>query len=109
NDKEPVVRQAAIEALGNVGPAAIPSAAALRALLKDPDKAARLRAAFALWQITGEAKETLATLRPLLAESGTLQIETVQKLGEIGPAAVDLLPDLVMMYREEDDEVPRQA
>ena len=38
-----------------------------------------------------------------------MQIETVQKLGEIGPAAADLLPDLVMMYREEDGEALRQA
>jgi HEAT repeat protein len=108
-DKEPIVRQAAAEALGNIGPAARDSAATLRALLKDGDKALRLRSAFALWRVTGQAEETLAALQPLLAEDGTLQIQAVEKLGALGAAAVDLLPDLVTMYREQDGEALRTA
>jgi HEAT repeat protein len=106
-DKEPTVRQGAIVALGSIGPAARDYAAPLRPLLKDTDKAIRLHSAFALWQITGEPKESTEVLRSLVAEPN-LQAAAVAKLGAIGPAARDALPELVTMYREEDRLPMRQ-
>jgi HEAT repeat protein len=104
-DPEPTVRQAAVVALGNIGRAA-QSAGALRPLLKDNDKTLRVHAAFALWQVTGDAKEPLATLQSLLA-TPNLQAAVIAKLGAIGPRARDALPELVTMYREEDSPALR--
>jgi HEAT repeat protein len=106
-DGEPAVRQAAVVALGSIGRAAPQSSVALRPLLRDADKALRVSAAFALWQITGDATESLAALRPLLADAANLQAAAVAKLGAIGPPARDVLPQLVTMYREEDNPALR--
>lgn len=103
-DNEAILRQWAAEALGNIGPAAKDSAASLRTLLKDTEKPVRLSAAFALWQVTGEAKEAREALQAFLTDDAVLQTRAVEALGNIGPAARDALPDLVTMYREEDDE-----
>jgi HEAT repeat protein len=103
-DNEAILRQWAAEALGNIGPAAKDSAAALRTALKDTDKPVRLSAAFALWQVTGAAKEAREALQAFLSDDGVLQTRAVDRLGDIGPAARAALPELVTMYREEDDE-----
>jgi HEAT repeat protein len=108
-DKEPLVRQGAAEALGSIGPAANQAAGTLRVLLKDMDKTVGLATAFALWRITGEAKEPLETLRGFLAEEAALQTRAIEKLGALGPAARDALPDLVIMYREEEGESLRRV
>ncbi len=106
-DSEPAVRQTAIMALGRIGKAAPASAVALRPLLKDADKPMRVHAAFALWQITGDAKEALGVLRPLLGDASGAQAAAIAKIGAIGPPAREVLPDLVRMYREEDNPALR--
>jgi len=108
-DKAPSVQQAAAQAIGSIGRSAKDCVVSLRPLLQDKDRTLRLHAAFALWQVTGEAKESLKALRPLLAEEDAVQVLAVEKIGAIGPAARDLLPDLVRAYREEDGEAIRRA
>jgi HEAT repeat protein len=107
-DTEPSVKQAAVVAIGSIGPSAKDAAASLRPLLKDADKAVRLHAAFALWQVTGEVKDTLDILRSLVSDPN-LQVAAIARLGTLGPAARDILPDLVTMYREENRAALRRV
>jgi HEAT repeat protein len=108
-DPEPVIKQAAALALASIGPPAGAAAPTLRLLLRDEDKALRLHAAAALWRVTGDAKEALAALRPALTDEPRVQAVAVEKLGTMGPAARELLPDLVAMYREEDNVTMRRS
>ena len=45
----------------------------------------------------------------MLADEDAVQVLAVEKIGAMGPAARDLLPDLVRAYREEDGDAIRRA
>ena len=60
DDKELRIR--AITTLGEIGPAAKPKLPALKKFLQDKDGEAQLRSALAVWQISGDAKESLNKL-----------------------------------------------
>ena len=106
NDKELRVR--AIMTLGEIGPPADKIAPELKKLLQGKDGDTQLAAAFALWQITGDAKESLKVLNGLLATEKHYT-PTIQVLGQMGPAADSLLPTLVALWREEDVRADRLA
>ena len=76
--------------------------------MEDKDGEMQLHAAFALWQVTGDAKESLKTIEKTLGTEAhyTASIFT---LGEMRAAAAPMLPTLVALYREEDVPADRKA
>jgi HEAT repeat protein len=101
------VQPHAVRALGEIGPAAEKALPSVRPLLKEKDDETRLLAAFAVWQISGEAKESLPILEKGLA-SPTHDHLAARLLGEMGEAGRDSLGVLVEIYREETDSQMRQ-
>jgi HEAT repeat protein len=106
NDKD--LRLRAVMTLGEIGPAAAQRVPDLKKLMNDKDDEVRLWSAFAYWQITADAKETLKVLEQTLATEAHYTQSIIQ-LGEMGSAAEPLLQTLVNLYREEDVPVDRRA
>jgi HEAT repeat protein len=106
DDKE--LRLRAIITLGEIGPASKPTAAKLKKLLDDKDGDTQMWSAFALWQITGDAKTTLKVLNQTLGSEGQYT-QSIILLGEMGEAAQGMLPTLVALYRDEDIASDRRA
>jgi HEAT repeat protein len=79
---------AAFWALHVAGPAAAATAPALRRLLTGPDPRLAIRAADALWAVTGDAGELLPVYERLLPAIGPKDF--CQSLYQIGPAAAPL-------------------
>jgi HEAT repeat protein len=105
-DKELRIR--AIITLGEIGPDARKTVPTLTKLLTDKDSEAQLWSAYALWQITGETKESLPLLEKMLG-SELHDNQAIQLITNMGPAARDALPTLVAIYREEENLSFRQA
>ncbi len=105
-DKELRVR--AITTLGAIGPGANSAVMELRKGFKDKDAEVQLWTAYAVWQITGDTKETLPIIEEALA-SETLDRQAAHLLGEMGAAAQPALRSLIAIYREDDDARFRQA
>jgi HEAT repeat protein len=107
DDKD--LRLRAIITLGEIGPPAPqPIETKLVKLLDDKDAEIQLWSAFALWQLSGDAKRSLKVINETLgAEKQYTQ--SIILLGEMGKAAESLLPTLVSLYREEDIASDRQA
>jgi HEAT repeat protein len=94
---------------------------AIRAQLKSDDAHVRLRAAEALWRITGKPDESLSVLAGLLAprnEPGVINgrtstfaiaAEASQIVGEIGPLAASALPQLRICANQSDAVLQRAA
>ncbi|MFF5449977.1 HEAT repeat domain-containing protein [Streptomyces sp. NPDC012950] len=80
-------RCAAARALGEIGPAAAASAPALRPALASRDLWVRVRAAAALWRVTGETEEALPVLLAAWEENRHARVDIAECLAEMGPAA----------------------
>ena len=106
NDKE--LRLRAIMTLGEIGPPADKAVAELKKGLTDKDAETAAWSAFALWQITGQSKETLPVLEKYLATEAHYNL-SIRLLGEMREAAESVLPTLVALYREEENARDRQA
>ena len=102
------LRLRAIITLGEIGPASAKTVADLKKLMQDKDGETQLHAAFAVWQINGDAKETLAVLEKTLATEAQYS-QSIFVLGEMRAAAWPLLPTLVALWREEDVPADRKA
>jgi hypothetical protein len=103
------LRLRAIITLGEIGPPAAKSGSGkLAKLLEDKDNEIQLWSAFALWQITGDAKRSLKVMNETLGTEKHYT-QSIILLGEMGPAAESLLPTLVNLYRAEDIASDRQA
>ena len=106
DDKE--LRLRGIITLGEIGPASKPIVAKLQKFLDDKDGDTQLWSAFALWQITGDAKASLKAINQTLGAEAQYT-QSIILLGEMGEAAQPLLPTLVALYREEDIAADRLA
>lgn len=106
DDKELRIR--AIMTLGEIGPTAAKTLPTLKKLLHEKDGDTQLASAFAVWQIGGDAKESMKVLEDLLGTEAHYS-PTIRTLGAMGPAAASLLPTLVALYREEDVPADRAA
>ena len=105
---EKELRLRAVMTLGAIGAPARKIEPALRKLLEDRDSEVQLRAAFALWQITGDAKTSLKVINETLATEEQYT-QSIVLLGEMGQAARPLLQTLVNLYRFEDVPADRLA
>jgi HEAT repeat protein len=106
--KEKELRVRAIITLGEIGPPAAKIAPELRKYLKGEDGETQLWSAFALWQITQDAKEPLAAMEQTLSTEAHYT-QTIVLLGEMRAAAEPILPTLVNLYRDEDVPADRKA
>jgi HEAT repeat protein len=106
DDKDLRIR--AITALGEIGPPASKTLPSVKKLMADTDAETQLHAAFAMWQISGDAKESLAVIEKTLATVAHYS-QSIVLLGEMRGAAAPLLPTLVALYREEDVPADRWA
>ncbi|MFE5514371.1 HEAT repeat domain-containing protein [Streptomyces sp. NPDC056529] len=80
-------RCAAARVLGEIGPAAVAAAPALRPALASRDPWVRVRAAGALWRVTGETEEALPVLLAAWEENRHARVDIAECLAEMGPAA----------------------
>ena len=85
----------AAKALGTFGNAASTALPVLRQLVSCPDWTARTAALLALWHIGGDKQEVLDRLRAHLVGPAVFHDDGAGTvLGELGPAAADLVPHL---------------
>jgi HEAT repeat protein len=100
----------ALELLALVGPDAKSTLPRARAALTEPTAQVRVRAAVAVWKITGEVKDALPVLTAAVSQADTLDVPpgavgpivpprsaaqaAAQALGEMGAAAKSALPAL---------------
>jgi HEAT repeat protein len=106
HDKD--LRLRAIITLGEIGPAADKAVGELKKGLTDKDAESAAWSAFAVWQITGKSEETLPVLKNLLATEAHYNL-SIRLLGDMGAAAVSVLPTLVALYRDEENGNDRRA
>lgn len=86
-------QEAAAEALGRIGAAAVPQ---LVEALRSPDADVRLKAVEVLGRMGPEAADAVGTLVPLLNDPDErVRKATIRTLGQIGPAAKEAVPALV--------------
>lgn len=90
SDAQPSVRAAAAESIGLLGGA---KASTLVPLLDDPSDEAAIAAALAYWRLGGES--ATAKIRPRVA-SPTSRILALRALREMGPAAREAAPEILV-------------
>jgi HEAT repeat protein len=79
------LQEVTVTALGEIGPAAQPSVPLLKDALNDEDKQVRIRAALALWRITGQAQSAATPLVKLLDDKdGTISLAAAKALWHMG-------------------------
>lgn len=92
--------EAAADALGRMGPAAVPK---LVEALQDPNPQVRTVAARVLARIGPEAVIAVPTLQLLLEDADDeVRRAATRALGQIGPAAAAAIPDLIRLLEEPD-------
>jgi HEAT repeat protein len=92
-DPEADVRKQAAHALGRIGPASTAAVSAMKACLADGDRSVRLSTAYALVAIDPTEKATL----PVLGEAARGgDPRACIALGQMGSAAEEAVPDLVI-------------
>jgi HEAT repeat protein len=86
-------QEAAADALGRIGPAAVPS---LMETLRDPDPKVRLKAIEVLARMGGDAKDAVPELIRLLEDPDEpVRKAAIRTLGRIGPPAKEAVPALM--------------
>lgn len=96
-------QQAAADALGRIGPPAVPP---LVAALDSSDPETRLRAAEVLARMGSDAKDAVPALTRLLDDPHEpIRKAATRALGRIGPAAEEAVPALVRALLESDSRV----
>ncbi len=103
----PTVRQAGMEILAELGPAARPALDQMVAGLSDADPVYRADSALALGALGAEAKDAVAPLVTLLADESVpseTRYTAAYALGRIGPDAVTAEP-LLRKLTDSDDEL----
>jgi HEAT repeat protein len=102
-------RERAVEALGEIGPAASPAVPRLVPLLRsDPEPALRLGVAVALGRIR-DPEAVPALLEAMRGEDTKLRALAVEALGGIGVRASEAVPDLVAALADDAWEERRRS
>jgi HEAT repeat protein len=106
-DRDPAVRQDAIQALGQMGEEVVPR---LTEALKDTDNRIRMGAADALGRIGPLAKDALPALDEALRDSDkNVRRHAAFALGVVDPEDKSVLPTLMEALKDTEREVRRQA
>ncbi len=92
------VNEAAAQALGRIGAAAVEP---LTVALRDPDSEVRLQATIALARIGPDAAPAVPLLVQALRDDSTeVRIGAARALGQIGPGASAAVPNLIEALRD---------
>jgi HEAT repeat protein len=103
-DESPHVRRAAIFTVRRSGADAKAISAALAPLLKDRDLFVRVVAAEALWEADRDA-DALAVMKKVMRDGDVrARARAVQALGEAGPAAKGVAPELTALLKASDPD-----
>jgi HEAT repeat protein len=107
-DPDAYVRNRAADAIGKLGPSAVPIQG-LTKLTTDPDEDVRDRAAWALGEMKEEAISALPAMLAMLSpdESHAVRSEAAFAFGNIGPGAKDALPALLNAALRDPDAATR--
>jgi len=104
------IRAAAVEALGELGPAASGALPALRHCLDDDVESVRCEAAVAIWKITGDLTPAVLVGVELLAhEDWSVRCVGAEHLGLLGPDAAQAIPALEEALDDEVEAVRAEA
>src|SRR5712691_866386 len=110
-EKDPLIREEAIEVLIKIGPEAriaLPRLAEMHE--KDPSAGVRRRAALALWRLDGQTKPARDVLTADLKSPIPAQrLKAVSLLRELGTPAAELTPTVLDMIADVDVFVKDQA
>lgn len=101
-------RERALIGLGYLGKEAQPALDKIEGLMGNPEKSAQAQAAFAYWRITGETERPLKVLAECL-ESYDFRMNAVDRAGDMGAVASSLVPKMITLLDEPDDEALREA
>ncbi len=100
------VKETAVDALGRIGPSAVPP---LVATLSDPNPRVRAEAARALSRIGSAAQAAVPQLIEQLQDPDRdVRQAAARALGQIGPAAAPAVPALITLI-ETNDSLPQHA
>jgi len=103
-------RSEIVEAVGKIGPEASIAVPKLRDLLRDPDQTVRIEAAGALFKVEGHSEEAERALTALLSDDNVATRElAVYEIVEIGPGLNGLIPTLVRLLGDPDEDIRRGA
>jgi HEAT repeat protein len=110
DDRDPLVREEAVEVLAQLGAQAKETTPRLRKLLADPSRTLRARAALALWRVAGEVKPAVAVLTESLREpSPVTRRDSLSALAQMGPEAASASGAIVELLDDRDLSVRIQA
>lgn len=101
-DKDADVRLRAVDALGAIGPAAAEAVPALMRIFAGDEEWQRRNAYRAGTALAGIGKAPVPALRRMLRNRDTRRRQrAIDALGQIGPAAKDAVPDLIVLLAEQ--------
>jgi HEAT repeat protein len=110
DDKDPLVREEAVEVLTQLGAKAKPAVPRLERLFKDGQETERRRAAMALWKIDGRAEAAIPVFQAALkGAKGLPRVQTIQTLRDLGMPADELAPLLIDALTDPEFEARNQA
>lgn len=110
-DKDPLVREEALEVLAAVGPSAKEAMPKIEKLLDESAPSVRLRAAMALYRIANKKEPAIKALCESLHNSSGPQAmhQTLVQLMQFGPDAASATPSLIDLADHPDITVRNQA
>jgi HEAT repeat protein len=110
-DHDPLVREEAVEVLAQAGQAAKDAAPRLEKMAHDEPLPLRLRAAVALWRITGKNGPAVEALGETLRRSRSLAARraALNDLRQLGPAAAAAVPVLLELLDDPETSLRTDA
>jgi HEAT repeat protein len=108
--QDPAVRDEGLRSLAFMGPDASSAALAVRTLLRDDVELVRAHAAWAVWELTGDAATVVQPLTELLSSDDSDVVQfAAYTLSGIGAPAAPALPALDQILRSEDRRIRLHA
>lgn len=101
-------KQRALKGLALIGPPAKAALPNIEMLMKDASKSCPHNAAFTYWKVSGDPDLPVSVMVDLL-DNIDFQTETIELLGDMGPAAEKSVPALIDMLGSSEDHIREGA
>ena len=101
-------KQRALQGLALIGPPARAALPNIKRLMADKSKSCPHDAAYAYWKVTGDSEGASVALVDLL-EDVDYVADTIEILGDMGPAAKESVPKLVVLLSSTEDHLREGA
>ncbi len=101
-------KQRALKGLALIGPPAKAALPNIERLMNDNSKSCPHDAAYAYWKISGDSKLPVSVLVELLSNVD-FQAETIDLLGDMGPAAKSSVPELIKLLGSDEVHLRESA